>query len=74
MGMSEPERRMAEAAVEVVRALHRHADRAEHDLILRWRAAGLRWEDIGELFGQSPQAARQRFLRLAERLRDEAAG
>lgn len=72
--MSEAERKVAEAAAELVRAMHRHADRAEHDLIAGWRAAGLRWEDIGALFHQTPQGARQRFLRLAERLKDGGAG
>jgi hypothetical protein len=71
MGISEAERRVAEAAVELVRAMHRDAERAEHDLIRRWRAAGLRWEDVGDLFGQSTQAVRQRFLRLEERLRED---
>ena len=73
MGMSEAERRVAEAAAEVVIAMHRQAEWIEHDLIVRWRAAGLGWEDIGSVFHRTPQGARQRFLRLAKRLKVDAA-
>ncbi|GJF03051.1 hypothetical protein PSD17_20120 [Pseudonocardia sp. D17] len=43
------------------RTLRLLADQLERDLVTEARAAGVRWADIGELYGTSKQSVQQRF-------------
>lgn len=66
-----PERRLAATAAllrEVLEA-RRRLDRVEFYAVELARAAGATWEDVGELFGISRQAARQRFGEPRQRRR-----
>jgi aryl-alcohol dehydrogenase-like predicted oxidoreductase len=46
------------AAANTLRQL---ADKAEREMVAEARAAGVRWIDIGELYGTSKQSVQQRF-------------
>ncbi|MCD2191980.1 RNA polymerase subunit sigma-70 [Actinomycetospora endophytica] len=46
-----------------VRRLRQTAEELEGDLVEEARSAGLRWSDIGELYGTSKQGVQQRFRR-----------
>ena len=43
------------------RTLRQLADQIERDMVAEARAAGVRWVDIGELYGTSKQSVQQRF-------------
>lgn len=49
------------ALLQEVAEARRRMDRIEYHAVELVRAAGATWEDIGETFGISRQAARQRF-------------
>ena len=43
------------------RTLRQLAEQIERDMVAEARAAGVRWVDIGELYGTSKQSVQQRF-------------
>jgi hypothetical protein len=45
------------------RRIRQVAEQLERELVDEARAAGLRWADIGELYGTSKQGVQQRFHR-----------
>lgn len=60
---------MALSALRLVPAARRNLDDREYRLIAGARDAGTTWREIAEALGlQSPQAAAQRYNRLAERV------
>jgi hypothetical protein len=47
--------------VAAARRLRQLADQVERDAVAEARAGGVRWVDIGELYGTSKQSVQQRF-------------
>lgn len=69
--MSEPPGALG--ALRDIPARRRETDQSEHALIKAARAEGFTWREIAVALGlDSPQAAQQRFERLADRLHDTA--
>ncbi|MEV1293573.1 hypothetical protein [Pseudonocardia sp. NPDC049635] len=52
-----------QARISAGRRLRRAAEQLELDLVQEAREAGLRWSDIGELYGTTKQGVQQRFRR-----------
>lgn len=60
------------AVLEELVAARRHLDLVEYHAVQMVRGAGATWEDIGEAYGISRQAARQRFSQPRRRQRPGA--
>jgi hypothetical protein len=55
----------ARERLDAARRARQAAEELESELVEEARSAGLRWVDIGELYGTSKQGVQQRFKRRA---------
>jgi hypothetical protein len=68
MAIPPPDRAALLTALASLEKLRRLIEEEQYGLVARARASGATWREIGDLYGISPQAARQRFV--GQRRRD----